>query len=165
VSMRDGVEGLKTRTEAMRKMADSLLRGSVVRVRALLAIANERDDGSADEKALRALREELGEANPEAAYLRGRIDALLAGNLDPSPERLKLMGRARDAMRPVAKPGDVHLAEAWTGFAQELSRNDAKAADEEWKALLGWYATTPAGDAASKAGADSARSGYAMFLI
>jgi Zn-dependent protease len=165
VSMKDGVEGLKTRTDAMRKMADSLPRGSVVRVRALLVIANERDDGTTDEKALRALREELGEANPETAYLRGRIDALLAGNLEPSAERAKLMGQARDAMRPVAKPGDVHLAEAWTGFAQELSRNDAKAADEEWKALLGWYATAPAGDAATKAGADGARSGYAMFLI
>jgi Zn-dependent protease len=160
-------EDIQAGRAEMRRIAETLPRGNVTRVRALLVAMD--DDGGISQRHqadLRALMEELNGTTPEVAALRGRIGVTLAGDMQSSPERLQLLKQARDGMAASAKPGDAYMGEAWSMLADELAKQgDPAAADAEWRALLKWYADALPGNQDTKIYVDSARRGYARFLI
>lgn len=157
---------LTARTAEMRRIAETLPRGSIVRVRALRVAADPDEDPPRTQARLRTLLEELRDAPPEAAVERARVGAALAQALESSPERLQLLMESRDALRERVPPGDYALAEAWSELARELAQHrDMAAADREWSALMAWHAGAADKDPAAMGNRDGARMGYATFLV
>jgi Zn-dependent protease len=161
-------EDLKASRAEMRRIAEQLPRGNVARVHALFVTAMDDDeqDAARNQSELRPLMEELIEATPEAAALRGRIGFALASTMQSSPERLQLLKQSRDGMLGNGKPGDTYLGEAWSELAGETAKQgDPGAAEAEWRALLTWCAGVPADNWAAHVCVNSARMGYSSFLI
>jgi Zn-dependent protease len=160
-------EGVRAAKAEMKRMADTLPRGNVIRVRAILAaMDDETGETPASQATLRSLKDELDGNAPETAMLRGRIGVLIAMDMQSSPERLQVLKQARADLSVAPGGSGFRMSGAWTMLAEELaSQGDYDAADAEWRAMIKANADAPPGDRAAKGYGNVARSGYAKFLI
>jgi hypothetical protein len=158
---------LRARFAEVRRVADTLPRGNAVRGQALLLVSqvDEEEDPATRQAATQALYEEFRGAGDDAAVVKARIGVMYAHGLESGPERVAIFASARDAMRSRMPAGDLRVADAWTALADERTRQkDFAGAEAEWRGMLAWHATAPAGSA-SEYGLAAAQSGYMSFLM
>ena len=164
-----GETALKARAAEMKRLADALPAGNLTRVNAKFALlrADEEDaERSRREAELRTLMGELDGSAPEAAALRGRIGLSLAYTQPSGPEKVQLLEQSRDALRAKYPPGHAYVTEAWAAYARERAeQGDAAGAEGEWKAFIASFDGLAQEDRLAKANLESARMGYAGFLV
>jgi len=156
----------RTHYAEIRRIAGTLAKNDPLRGRALLIeLAMESPPPDEERLSLRALLEDFRDASAGAELVKGRIALALAPLLPSSPERLRALLIARDAMRGRVSEGNVELAEAWSMLAAELAMHDASAAEAEWKALVAWHSVARPDGPVSRMMREAAEASYMQFLM